>query len=356
MSADGRAQRMTPGRPSVLMVTRLEGDRWTEPRPLPFSGTYDDIDLFLCADNQRLVFCSSRPRAGGKEDRMNHDFWVSRRNGSGWSEPEPFAPEAVSPAEDYFPVVTLSGTLYFNFQREGRGTNDIYASKFSNGKYLPPEKLPAPINTSFREFDAFVSPDEQTIIFSSERPGGIGGADIYVSFRDGRGNWSEPANLGPEVNSERSEYGATISPDGRYLFFTSSKAGNEDIYWVSAKIIEKLRPNEKTNSIQLSVCNRNNNLCPANGFSQTLRPLSRPEAAGDDAGSFRSWDRFDNNIRDLARESKIVEESQSVMDYDGNIYRTVRIGHQIWMAENLKVTHYGDGTLIPNPAVLDAGT
>jgi hypothetical protein len=236
------SRRGIPGKPSVLMVTKMEGDRWTEPQTLSFCGTYDDIDLFLCPDNQRLVFCSSRPRAGGKEDRMNHDFWVVRRNGSGWTEPEPFAPEAVSPMEEYYPVVTLSGTLYFNSQREGRATNDIYASKFMNGKYLPPEKLPAPINTSFREFDGFVSPDEQTIIFSSERPGGVGGADLYVSFRDRQGGWSEPANLGPEVNSERSEYGAIVSPDGRYLFFTSSKAGNEDIYWVSAEIIERLRP------------------------------------------------------------------------------------------------------------------
>ncbi len=245
-SPDGKefffSRRGIPGKPSVLMVTKMESDGWTEPRPLLFSGTYDDIDLFLCPDNQRLVFCSSRPRASGQEDRMNHDFWVVRRKGSGWSEPEPFAPEAVSPAEDYFPVVTLSGTLYFNSQREGRGTNDIYASKFSNGKYLPPEKLQAPINTSFREFDAFVSPDEQTIIFSSERPGGFGGSDIYVSFRDGKGSWSDPVNLGPEVNSVRSEYGSIISPDGRYFFFTSSKAGNEDIYWVSAEIIERLRP------------------------------------------------------------------------------------------------------------------
>jgi Tol biopolymer transport system component len=173
---------------------------------------------------------------------MNHDFWVARRNGSAWSEPEPFALEAVSPAEDYYPVVSRNGTLYFNSQREGRGKNDIFTSKFTGGKYLSAEKLSAPINTEYREFDAFVSPDEQTIIFSSERPGGVGGADIYVSFRDGKGGWSEPANLGPEVNSARSEYGSIISPDGRYFFFTSSKAGNEDIYWVSAEIIDRLRP------------------------------------------------------------------------------------------------------------------
>jgi hypothetical protein len=251
-SKDGKefyfSRRGIPGRPSVLMATKWEGEGWSEPGPLPFCGTYDDIDLFLCPDNQRLIFCSSRPRAGAKEDRMNHDFWVSRRNGSGWSDPEPFAPEAVSPAEDYFPVVTLNGTVYFNSQREGRGTNDIYASKFADGKYLPAEKLPAPINTEYREFDAFVTLDERTIIFSSERPGGFGGSDIYVSFRDGKGGWSEPANLGPEINSERTEYGATVSPDGRFLFFTSTRAGNEDIYWVSAKVIDELRPKKEPRS------------------------------------------------------------------------------------------------------------
>jgi hypothetical protein len=65
-SPDGKefyfSRRGIPGKPSVLMVTKMESDGWTEPRPLPFSGTYDDIDLFLCADNQRLVFCSSRSR------------------------------------------------------------------------------------------------------------------------------------------------------------------------------------------------------------------------------------------------------------------------------------------------------
>jgi len=71
----------------------------------------------------------------------------------------------------------------------------VFAATFASPSLgqKPPGMTPAPINTSFRKFDAFVSPDEQTIIFSSERPGGFGGADIYVSFRDGRGNWSEPA-------------------------------------------------------------------------------------------------------------------------------------------------------------------
>ncbi len=56
------------------------------------------------------------------------------------------------------------------------------------------------------------------------------------------GTWCEPKNLGNDINSERSEYGATISPDGRYFFYTSSKNGNEDIFWISAEFISKLKP------------------------------------------------------------------------------------------------------------------
>ena len=74
------------------------------------------------------------------------------------------------------------------------------------------------------------------IIFSSDRPGGFGRADIYISHLE-NGRWSDPMNLGTAVNSEASEYGAMISPDGHFLFFTSSRTGMEDIYWVSTDVL-----------------------------------------------------------------------------------------------------------------------
>ena len=98
-----------------------------------------------------------------------------------------------------------------------------------------------PINTEYREFDAYVTPDEKMIIFSSVKPGGFGGADIYISWKNNDGKWIEPRNIGSEINSAGSEYGSTISPDGKYLFYTSNKNGNEDIYWISSKIIEELK-------------------------------------------------------------------------------------------------------------------
>ena len=150
-----------------------------------------------------------------------------------------FAAAALSEFQEFYPIVTSSGNLYFNSQREGPGTNNIFRSSTEQGQYGPAEKLPLPINSEYRELDAYISPAEDVIIFSSERPGGYGGSDIYVSFFGEQG-WTYPQNLGAEVNSSASEYGAMPSPDGRYLFFTSGREGNEDIYWISAEIVEAL--------------------------------------------------------------------------------------------------------------------
>jgi len=66
--------------------------------------------------------------------------------------------------------------------------------------------------------------------------------DIYISFRDSEGNWTDPVNLGEDVNSDRQERFPSVSPDGKYLLFTRWVVrGNEDVMWVSAKIIDDLK-------------------------------------------------------------------------------------------------------------------
>jgi len=243
-TADGKefyfSRRGIPGKPSAIMVTRMLNNEWTTPSPVNFSGRYNDVDLFLTSDGKSMIYCSGRIVDKGNMVMMNNDFWISKRIGDLWGEPTKFAEEAVSEFEDYFPIVTKSSNLYFNSQRGGQGTNDIYCSKFVNGKYSATEKLPEPINSTFREFDAFVSQDEKMIIFSSDRPGGYGGSDIYISFKKSDNSWSEPMNLGNDINSPASEYGSTISADGKYFFYTSNRNGNEDIFWVSANFINEL--------------------------------------------------------------------------------------------------------------------
>ena len=185
-----------------------------------------------------MVFCSNRPRHKGEGRRQDHDFWISDRTLHEWGEPRLFAIEALSDAEDYFPIITQSGNFYFNSQREGAGTNNIFRSRFVEGRYLAAEKLPAPINSRYREFDAWVSPDEKMIVFASERPGGKGGSDLYISFLQDNGSWATPRNLGPGVNTRGWEYGPRPSVDGKFLFYTSTQGHNENIYWVSTDVLQ----------------------------------------------------------------------------------------------------------------------
>ncbi|MFH0842757.1 MAG: hypothetical protein V1903_09070 [Bacteroidota bacterium] len=238
------SRRGVPGRLSTIMFTKLINGTWSIPEMVNFSGKKDDIDLFITADGMLMIFCSDEINPGNNKSYPDHNFWISDREEEKWSDPVPFATETVSEFEDYFPIVTQSCNLYFNSQRSGPGTNDIYCSKYINGSYNKPEKMPAPINTPYREFDAFVSQDETFIIFSSDKPGGNGRSDLYITMKRNDGSWSEPRNLGAIINSGFSEYGAAITPDGKYLFFTSNRNGSEDIFWVSVIIIEELRPKE----------------------------------------------------------------------------------------------------------------
>ena len=88
-----------------------------------------------------------------------------------------------------------------------------------------------------------MAPDESYLIFISQtRPGGKGGWDLWICFRNGDGSWTLPVNMGPEINTAADEYGPRVSPGGKDLYFTrESKRRTMDIYWVSAGLIEKIK-------------------------------------------------------------------------------------------------------------------
>jgi Tol biopolymer transport system component len=154
--------------------------------------------------------------------------------------------------EDYHdanPCFTRNGTLYFTSQREGGfGRSDIYRAELENGKYVKAENLGPVINTEFSEFDNQVALDESYIVFVSDRPGGHEAMgyirDLYVSFRKQDGSWTPPQNLGEEINTIGG-VALTLTSDSKYLLFTGrGKEPNSDIYWVSTKVIENLKPEE----------------------------------------------------------------------------------------------------------------
>lgn len=135
-------------------------------------------------------------------------------------------------ANEFGAWLTADGTLWFWSQRLGAsGWRDIFFARpdpVSNAWRAPEEFA---LNTAGRESHPWVSGDGSVIIFTSDRPGGEGGDDLWLSRRSG-GGWSEPVNLGPEINSRFDDEAARIDPQTGALFFTSNRpmAGRTDRY------------------------------------------------------------------------------------------------------------------------------
>jgi hypothetical protein len=194
------------------------------------------------------------------------NIWRVGRAGDGWSEPTALDPPVNTGNHEIHPSLTDGETLYFSSDREGgMGRFDIYRSKRAESGYGAPENLGAPVNTEHGEGDLFIAPDESYIVFSSGRPGGFGRNDLYISFMKTNGSWTVPVNMGEAMNSEEIEYCPFVTPDGKYLFYSSyrgarrgtgetprscedisrmySTPGNGlgDIYWIGSAIVDTLR-------------------------------------------------------------------------------------------------------------------
>jgi ankyrin repeat protein len=227
------------GRMRILRM-KLEKGKWSAPAPAPFTG-FDDCYPRFSDDGKRLYYVSYRPLIA---DRKNPGFginlWFVKRTKSGWAEPRPVGPP-FDTGNIFGFSMTREGTVYY---AEGGGISfDIYRSKFAGRGYSGPERLGEAVNSDYVEDEPFIAPDESYLIFKSMRPGGFGGADLYISFRREDGSWTDAKSLGPLINTEHAERFPSVGRDGKYFFFGSDRNGNPgDIYWVSAGFIEKLRP------------------------------------------------------------------------------------------------------------------
>jgi Tol biopolymer transport system component len=218
----------------------------------------------ITPDGKKLLFLSNMPKEEGEEE--NQDIWAVDRVGNTWSKPYNLGAPVNSDGSEYYPSTTKDGTLYFTRAEKGSRINNIYRSKLVNGKYQEPEKLGPNVNCGTNRYNAYIDPDERFIIVpATGMEDGFGGTDYYIVFRDKNDTWSKPVNLGEKINSARgAEWSCSLSPDGKYLFFMSSRAasikeepsyrkfvemfnkpqnGNSDIYWVKSDFLFKL--NEK---------------------------------------------------------------------------------------------------------------
>ena len=173
----------------------------------------------------------------------DHDIWYVKRGKNKWLEPKRMNSIINNERIQALPSVSANNNLYFlNYHENVTHSYGIYKSTFKHNQYSQPVPLPEQINSVYRDWTPFISPEEEYIIFSSHRPNGYGSGDLYISFADKYGNWSKPINLGEPINTPSQERFPMVSPDGKVLFFTRSTiSNNDDIYWVKSSIIMRLK-------------------------------------------------------------------------------------------------------------------
>jgi len=222
---DGRTLYFLKNTPSfdtwTIVTSRFDRGRWTTPEVAPFSGRFSDADPFITADGKRFFFISTRPVAdAAKEDT---DIWTMERTDNGWGSPR-HVDGLSSPASEWFPTLTADGTVYFGSGRDGGvGATDLWRARPSGSGYAPPEHLGPAINTRAGEFEPYVAPDESYMIFAAiGRPDSFGAYDLYLSRRE-NGIWMAPTHLPRPINSDGWDFAPRVSPDGKYLFFASSR-------------------------------------------------------------------------------------------------------------------------------------
>jgi Tol biopolymer transport system component len=219
-----------------LWFTKMGSDStWTDPTPAPFQGNGDGLFPAYSADGNDIYFASSRP------SYPPANIWRSSREGSGWSEPVALDPPINSTSNEWGGSLTDDGTLYFSSERPGGfGGADLYRTVALPGGGVTVENLGATVNSPQLEGSACVAHDGSYLIFESQRPGGYGQSDLYITYNE-NGVWTAPRNLGPVINTSWFEDGSSLSPDGKYLFFNRRRAyvtGTQtDIWWVDLQAV-----------------------------------------------------------------------------------------------------------------------
>lgn len=210
------------------------------------NSKFDDKAPSISADGKKLVFSSRRPLTTDApmdvegDGKYFEDIYISDWDSAsaGWKDAHPIPGEVnVVGAHDACTSISADGHQVYIYRNnmtdpEAVGGN-IFVSKASNNKWKKPVSLGKPINSSYWEGGACISPDGSTIFFTSERKGGIGHSDIWKVTHKTKTEWNKPENLGSDINTEFDEGGMFLSPDGKTLFFCSNghnSMGGQDIF------------------------------------------------------------------------------------------------------------------------------
>jgi outer membrane protein OmpA-like peptidoglycan-associated protein/Tol biopolymer transport system component len=228
--------------------TKGNENLWIKALPLStaINTTGNEGAQCISPDGQYLYFAGC-----GREDGLGKcDIYFSKLVGNNWSKPQNIGAPINSPYWESQPSLSADGMrLYFVSDRKGGyGSYDIYVSRnLGNGKWSNPVNLGPNINSAGSELSPFIHPDNQTLYFSSDGWPGFGQNDIFYVKKSGKFAWEKPVNIGFPINTSQEESSLFISNDGKKAYFASSSLqgfGGLDLY--SFELYEKARPNMVT--------------------------------------------------------------------------------------------------------------
>ncbi len=208
-----------------ICVTHRSGSGWTEPEVVTAVSTddYMEVEPLLSPDGRHLYVMSNRPGGLG-----GADIWVSDLVDGDWTEPRNLGAPINSPYMDhclYFAGPNWDEAFWTSTRPGGYGGNDIWTSRRVNGVWQEAVNLGPNVNTAETEHHSLPSPDGTSLYVTAVREDGYGGEDIYVTTRRADGTWGPLVNLGPTINSDRDDRCPAFSPDHTVLYFDSERAG-----------------------------------------------------------------------------------------------------------------------------------
>lgn len=221
-----------------VWCTKYELKQWSEFKLLPLSLSMSGFGPVYSPSGDSLYFSSP-----DWYTTPTNIFYCVRTKTS-WGKPFKFNVSVNSDYNEWQFSMAKDKTIVFTSNRPGgKGDYDLYISEMGINKYKDPVNLEN-LNSEEDEYSVFIAPGKDYIIFSSQRKDGYGWDDLFISFRTKDESWTDPINFGPTINTEHAEFAPHISPDGEYLFFSKWDINSDwsDIYWVDAKIVEELKP------------------------------------------------------------------------------------------------------------------
>ncbi|XOV93870.1 MAG: OmpA family protein [Bacteroidota bacterium] len=211
-----------------LLISYKVNGNWSRPESISpnINSPSNEGACTISADGRTLIFTS----CNGRQGMGSCDLYISQREGNAWSNPKNMGPVVNSVGWESQPALSADGkTLYFASSRPGGlGARDIWVTKYNGIGWSEPQNLGSNINTSEDDITPFIHVNGQSLFFSSKGREGLGGYDIYLSNKEENG-WSKPINLGYPINSFNDEVGIFITADGQTAYFSKEIIENSRV-------------------------------------------------------------------------------------------------------------------------------